>query len=84
MWLVKKKQKGKCDGCSKCEHVKDMSRILDTMYFCNKCVENMLTIFVYTNAIKILCPHCGSNNDKICKSCNLDLLLETVKGIQEE
>ena len=84
MLFFKKKLQSKCDGCGRHEYVKNMRRILDAMYFCNQCSENMITIFVYTNAIKILCPHCESNNNKICLLCDLDLLLETVKGIQEE
>ncbi len=81
MLLFKKKPKYKCDGCGRDERLQNMYQVLDAMYFCDKCVENIMTIFVYTNAIKILCPHCGLNNDSICETCDLDILLETVKSV---
>lgn len=71
------KKRIRCDCCGIGEKPKNLLQILDSLYFCNMCVKNMITLYVTLNPIKKLCAHCPEN-ETICQFCNPELILKFI------
>lgn len=77
--MFKKHKRIRCDGCGIGEYINNMYLVIDAIYLCNQCVHNILSIYIYTHAIKCLCPHCP-DNEYICTHCNIKMMLQKLKN----
>ncbi len=72
-------KKIKCDACNTHKYRKDLHKIIDSLYICNKCVHNIFCIYVHTNTIKFLCPHCDDSKNT-CGYCDTGFILQALKN----
>lgn len=59
------------------ERKKNMYLLLNSIYMCSKCVDDILNIYIYTSNIKCLCPHC-LNDETECKYCSTKVILKNL------
>jgi hypothetical protein len=71
--------KDKCATCSNSCTKNTSMTIIDGINVCNKCISKILTIFIYKNNIKWLCPYCDSDIDIKCQHCDIDIRFKNFK-----
>lgn len=67
----------KCAACLKDKN--GNGTVVSGLYLCKDCMYKILTIYVYTNNIKWLCPMCNGDINKKCEFCDLTMLLKELK-----
>lgn len=69
--------------CSTCENeiTKTDKRInlLTNIFICKECVYKILTMYVYLNPIKVLCPICLNDKKIKCEYCDIPKKMEIFK-----
>ena len=68
-------------NCSTCgDETNDKINILKDIHICKNCVYRILTLYIYLNPIKSLCPFCQTNKDNIkCHYCNISEKMKLFK-----
>lgn len=67
----------KCATCL--EYKGEKGKTIYGLYICEKCIYKILTIHIYTNNIKWLCPMCDGDINKKCEFCDLTMFLKELK-----
>lgn len=67
-----------CDTCGKFKPADGMRQVFGGIHICNQCAVKILTLYVASNPIKILCPFCygKEGNTEKCKYCDIKSLKE--------
>jgi len=72
----------KTNKCYTCGHIREMSLgkiVVGQIFVCQKCIPKILSLHIYTQPIKWLCPHCQGQDLTICAYCDLGLMVKRAK-----
>lgn len=68
-----------CVICASCRKKEDGKIVLNNLFICHRCNNDIIEFHLLTNVIKWLCPHCRGASGSNCLYCDLRIMIRKAK-----